>query len=54
MTVNTDPKFLAGQVERLALAKVERHIFLCADQSKPNCSDLPQSPPIDRAATSST
>ena len=39
MTVNSDPKFLAGQVERLALAKVERHIFLCADQSKPNCSD---------------
>ena len=40
MTVNNDPKFLAGQVERLALAKIERHIFLCADQSKPNCSDL--------------
>ena len=39
MTVNTDPKFLAGQVERLSLGKIERHIFLCADQSKPNCSE---------------
>ena len=35
--MNDDPKFLASQIERLGLAKVERHIFLCADQSKPNC-----------------
>ena len=30
-------KFLANQVKRLGLAKIERHIFLCAQQSKPNC-----------------
>ena len=28
---------LEQQVETLGLAKIERHIFLCADQSKPKC-----------------
>ena len=42
MTAN-DPKFLASQVKRLGLAKVERHIFLCAQQSKPNCSSFEDS-----------
>ena len=29
---------LAEQVELLGLAKIRRHIFLCAQQTKPNCS----------------
>ena len=33
-----DPAFLESQVERLGLAKIQRHIFLCAQQSKPKCS----------------
>lgn len=33
-----DPRYLAQQIELLGLAKIERHIFLCAEQSKPKCS----------------
>ena len=32
-----DPQYLADQVERLSLAKIKRHVFLCAEQSKPKC-----------------
>ena len=38
VTINNDPKFLAGQVGLLGPGKIERHIFLCAEQSKPKCS----------------
>ncbi len=38
MTDKDDPKYLAGQIESLGLSKIVRHIFLCAEQSKPNCS----------------
>jgi len=31
------PEYLADQVKTLGLAKVRRHVFLCADQSKPKC-----------------
>ena len=31
------PEYLAEQVKTLGLAKIRRHIFLCADQSKPKC-----------------
>ncbi len=33
-----DPKYLAGQIKSLGLGKIERHIFLCAEQTKPTCS----------------
>ncbi len=33
-----DPVFLANHIAKLGLAKIQRHIFLCADQTKPNCS----------------
>ena len=33
------PEYLADQVERLGLPQVRRHIFLCAEQSKPQCSE---------------
>jgi len=29
---------LARQVEELKIGRIERHIFLCADQSEPKCS----------------
>lgn len=32
-----DPERLARQVERLGIDKIGRHIFLCADQTKPQC-----------------
>jgi (2Fe-2S) ferredoxin len=32
-----DPQYLANQVELLSLPRIERHIFLCAEQSKPKC-----------------
>ena len=32
-----DTSRLAKQVERLGLDKIGRHIFLCADQTKPQC-----------------
>ena len=38
-----DPAFLASQVERLGLPKIQRHIFLCAQQSKPKCSSFEES-----------
>jgi (2Fe-2S) ferredoxin len=31
-------KFLAEAVEDLQINKIERHIFLCCDQTKPKCS----------------
>ena len=34
-----DDVFLASQIKRLGLAKIRRHVFLCADQTKPNCCD---------------
>jgi (2Fe-2S) ferredoxin len=30
-------------VERLGVPKIQRHIFLCCDQTKPNCSTREQS-----------
>jgi (2Fe-2S) ferredoxin len=34
----TDTKdVLAENVEKLALAQIQRHLFLCCDQSKPKC-----------------
>lgn len=38
-----DPAFLASQVERLGLPNIQRHIFLCAQQSKPKCSSFEDS-----------
>ncbi len=38
MNGKDDPKYLAEQIQSLGLSKIERHIFLCAEQSKPNCS----------------
>lgn len=35
-----DPKFLASQIQRLGLARVERHIFLCAQQSTAKCASV--------------
>lgn len=32
-----DPEQLAQQAERLGIHKIGRHIFLCADQTKPEC-----------------
>ena len=34
---NDDHAYLAEQVETLGLAKIERHVFLCAEQTKPKC-----------------
>ncbi len=31
-------KLLRKTVERLGVERIERHIFLCADQSEPKCS----------------
>ena len=33
-----DPQYLVDQIDRLSLPKIQRHIFLCAEQSKPKCS----------------
>ena len=32
-----EPDVLADQIKTLGLSKIRRHIFLCADQSKPKC-----------------
>lgn len=32
-----DPESLARLTEKRGIAKIRRHVFLCADQSKPNC-----------------
>lgn len=32
-----DPDRLSLQVTRLGIDRVERHLFLCADQTKPQC-----------------
>ncbi len=35
-----DPKLtLSQQVDRLGIPQIRRHIFLCCDQTKPNCCD---------------
>ena len=42
MTSNTETPncdFLEKCVEALALSKIERHIFICADQTVPKCCD---------------
>ena len=31
---------LAGRARRLGLGNIRRHIFLCAEQTKPNCCSL--------------
>jgi (2Fe-2S) ferredoxin len=36
--MDDDPDYLAEQVETLGLGKIERHVFLCAEQTKPKCS----------------
>ena len=36
--MDDDPDYLVEQVETLGLAKIERHVFLCAEQTKPKCS----------------
>jgi (2Fe-2S) ferredoxin len=36
--MDDDLDYLAEQVETLGLAKIERHVFLCAEQTKPKCS----------------
>src|SRR5882724_5098694 len=33
-----DPADLARVADKLRLGQIKRHIFLCADQSKPQCS----------------
>lgn len=32
-----DPESLSAQAQRLGLHQIGRHIFLCADQTKPEC-----------------
>lgn len=40
MTTNTSPdENIDALVERLGIADIRRHIFLCCDQTKPKCSD---------------
>lgn len=40
MTTNSSPdENIDALVERLGIADIRRHIFLCCDQTKPNCSD---------------
>jgi len=41
----TDPRkrMLAAKLEELGVERVERHIFLCADQTKPKCSNKERS-----------
>jgi len=34
---------LKKTVEKLAITKINRHIFLCCDQTKPKCSEREQS-----------
>ena len=34
---------LKNTLEKLAIAKINRHIFLCCDQTKPKCSERKQS-----------
>lgn len=34
------PAALADKIDRLALQKIQRHIFLCCDQSNPKCCKL--------------
>lgn len=37
MSDNIDHEFFARKIEKLGLEKFKYHIFLCCDQSKPNC-----------------
>ena len=38
-----DPEDLARKVEELGIRRIERHIFLCCDQTKPKCCDRKES-----------
>ena len=38
-----DPEKLAPVAASLGIGRIRRHIFLCADQTKPKCSDREQS-----------
>lgn len=37
MSSNALANLLAKKIEKLKLAKIKRHIFLCCDQTKPKC-----------------
>ncbi len=38
MTDSSDTdRTLQARIEKLAISSIQRHIFLCCDQSKPNC-----------------
>ena len=37
MTIKTDRQRFAQAIDNLRLSSITRHIFLCADQSKPKC-----------------
>ena len=39
----TSPDYLANQIERLGLPRIQRHILLCADQTEPKCCSSEQS-----------
>lgn len=34
-----DPDAMADKVDELGIPRIRRHIFLCADQTKPKCCD---------------
>ena len=38
MAIDPRKRMLEAKVDELGVERVERHIFLCADQSKPKCS----------------
>ena len=42
-TVAVETQSLAGWVEKLSLDRLERHLFLCADPTKPKCCDREKS-----------
>lgn len=39
MAANSEPPSLQVAVASLGLAVIDRHVFLCADASKPKCAD---------------
>ena len=38
MAIDPRKRMLQAKVDELGIERVERHIFLCADQTKPKCS----------------
>jgi (2Fe-2S) ferredoxin len=38
--MNTDPQRLQVVADALGIPRIRRHIFLCADQSKPKCCSI--------------